>query len=177
MSEWYKLSPELVLQDLETDESLGLSESEARRRMEQHGPNELTEQEGRNPWRILWEQLSGIMVIILFVAALISIFLGDVYDAVAIVAIIILNAALGFQQEYKAERSMAALKKLAVPIVKVKRDGIVREVPSADLVPGDVVLLETGNLVPADGRVLASINMRIEEAALTGESVAIDKEF
>jgi Ca2+-transporting ATPase len=176
MSEWYKRSIEQVLKDVETDESQGLSEAEARRRLEQYGENVLAEQEGRSPWRILWDQLSGVMVMILFVAAVISIFLGDVYDAVVILAIIILNAALGFQQEYKAERSMAALKKLAVPIVKVKRDGAVRELPSGELVPGDIVLLETGNLVPADGRVLASVNMRVEEAALTGESVPIDKE-
>ena len=176
MSDWYKLQAEQVLQDQQTDEQAGLSEAEAKRRLEQYGANELTEQEGRSPWQILWDQLSGIMTLILFVAAVISILLGDVYDAIAIVAIIILNAALGFQQEYKAERSMAALKKLAVPIVKVKRDGKVRELPSAELVPGDIVLLETGNLVPADGRVLQSINLRVEEAALTGESVAIDKE-
>ncbi len=176
MSEWYKKPLSQVLEDLGTNERHGLAQGEAARRLSESGPNELTGQEGRSPWSILWEQLSGIMIIILFVAALISLFLGDYYDAAAIILIIILNAALGFRQEYRAERSMAALKKLAVPMVKVRRDELVHEVPSAELVPGDIVLLETGNLVPADGRVLKSVNLRIEEAALTGESVAIEKE-
>lgn len=176
MSDWYKKSTQEVIQEFGTDPSQGLDEAEAKRRLEQYGPNELTEQEGRSPWRIILDQLKGVMILILFAAVLISIFLGDYADAIAILAIIVLNAALGFQQEYKAERSMAALKKLAVPMVKVKRGGLVQELPSRLLVPGDIVLLETGNLVPADGRVLESINLRIEEAALTGESVAIDKD-
>ncbi len=176
MSEWYKKSREEVIQEFSTDEFSGLDEAEAQRRLEQYGPNELTEQEGRSPWMILLDQLKGVMILILFAAVLISVFLGDYADAIAILAIIILNAALGFQQEYKAERSMAALKKLAVPMVRVRRGGQVQELPSRALVPGDIVLLETGNLVPADGRVLQSVNLRIEEAALTGESVAIDKD-
>lgn len=176
MSDWYKKTTLEVIREFETDPSQGLDESEAKRRLEKFGANELTEQEGRSLWQILLDQLKGVMVLILFAAVVISIFLGDYADAIAILAIIILNAALGFQQEYKAERSMAALKKLAVPMVKVKRGGFVQELPSRLLAPGDIVLLETGNLVPADGRVLESINLRIEEAALTGESVAIDKD-
>ncbi|MGW8249519.1 MAG: HAD-IC family P-type ATPase, partial [Anaerolineales bacterium] len=176
MADWYKLSISKVLQELDTDKRRGLSEGQVAERLSKYGVNELAGQEGRSPWSILLEQLSGVMIIILFIAALISIFLGDYYDAVAIIAIIILNAALGFRQEYRAERSMAALKKLAVPMVRVRREGLVHEIPSAELVPGDIVLLETGNLVPADGRVLESVNLRVEEAALTGESVAIEKE-
>ena len=176
MSDWYQQPPEQVLAALNTDPDGGLSDEAAAQRMADGGPNEIAGQEGRNPWKILWEQLSGIMVIILFVAAVISVFLGDYADAVVILAIIVLNAALGFQQDYKAERSMAALKKLAVPVVKVRRSGQVRELLSRELVPGDVVILETGNLVPADGRVLHSVNLRVEEAALTGESAPIDKE-
>jgi len=176
MSDWYQQPPEQVLAALNTDPGGGLSDVAAAQRMADGGPNEIAGQEGRNPWKILWEQLSGIMVIILFVAAVISVFLGDYADAVVILAIIVLNAALGFQQDYKAERSMAALKKLAVPVVKVRRSGQVRELLSRELVPGDVVILETGNLVPADGRVLHSVNLRVEEAALTGESAPIDKE-
>jgi Ca2+-transporting ATPase len=176
MSDWYKKSSLEVIQDFGADANRGLEEAEVEKRLGEYGSNELTEQAGRNPWLILLDQLKGILVLMLFAAALISIILGDYADAIAILAIIILNAALGFQQEYKAEQSMAALKKLAVPMVKVKRGGLVSELPSRQLVPGDVVLLETGNLVPADGRVLQGINMHIEEAALTGESVAIDKE-
>lgn len=176
MSDWYTYRPNQVVEELNSNEEHGLSTTDAAGRLADYGTNELAGQEGRSPWRILLEQLSGVMILILFVAALISIFLGDYYDAVAILLIIVLNAALGFRQDYKAERSMAALKKLSVPIVKVKRGGRILEIPSADLVPGDIVLLETGNLVPADGRVLQSVNLRVEEAALTGESVAIEKE-
>ena len=103
-------------------------------------------------------------------------FLGDWLDAVVILAIVVLNAALGFFQEYRAEQSMAALKRLAAPVVRVRRDGRVQEISARDLVPGDVVLLETGNVVPADGRLLQSSNLRVQEAALTGESEAIEKD-
>jgi Ca2+-transporting ATPase len=104
------------------------------------------------------------------------IFLGDMIDAIAIMAIVVLNAALGFSQEYKAEQSLAALKRMSVPTVRVRRDGKIAEVPAPMLVPGDVVLLETGNVVSADGRVLESMNLRLQEAALTGESEAVDKD-
>jgi len=174
--DWYRLPAQEAIRRLDSDAENGLSEAEASRRLEKYGKNELARQEVRSRWAILWEQLTGILVLILFAAAAISVFLGDVTDAVVILAIIILNAAIGFQQEYKAEQSMAALKKLAVPTVKARRAGQVKELPSGDLVPGEIVVLETGNLVPADGRVLKSINLRIEEAALTGESVAIEKE-
>jgi Ca2+-transporting ATPase len=120
--------------------------------------------------------LTNVMTVILIVAAIISFFLGDLLDAGVILAIVILNAALGFSQEYKAERSMAALKQLAVPIVKVRREGQVKEISSRNLIPGDIVLLETGNKVPADGRLLESANLRLEEAALTGESEAVEKD-
>ena len=173
---WYQLSAEKVLQTLNTHAADGLSEAEVARRLEQVGPNELKEQGLKNPWQILWEQLSETMVIILAVAAVISAFLGDYEDAAVILAIVILNAALGFRQEYKAEQAMAALKKLAVPTVKVRREGHVREIPAQGLVPGDVVLLETGDAVPADGRLLTTVNLRAEEAALTGESEGVDKE-
>ena len=116
------------------------------------------------------------MVIILIVAAIISAFLGDYKDTIAILVIVVLNAVLGFRQEYKAEQAMAALKRLAVPSVKARRDGRVREISARELVPGDVVLLETGNLVPADARLLESANLRVEEAALTGESEPVEKE-
>ena len=126
--------------------------------------------------RILLAQLTGVLTLILIGAAVVSVFLGDVIDAVVILAIVVLNAALGFTQEYRAEQSMAALKRLAVPTVRVQRDGTVRELSARELVPGDIVLLETGNIVPADGRVLESFNLRVQEAALTGESEAVDKD-
>ncbi|GIK41854.1 MAG: ATPase [Chloroflexota bacterium] len=175
-SNWYQLHLDEVLQQLNTDAITGLTQAEVSRRLEQYGPNALIEQGLKSPWKILLEQLTNVMTIILIVAAVISFFLGDWLDAGVILAIVVLNAALGFRQEYKAEQSMAALKQLAVPVVKVRREGQVQEISSRDLVPGDVVLLETGNKVPADGRLLESANLRLEEAALTGESEAVEKD-
>ncbi len=176
MKTWYQSSGAEVLQQLGTDASQGLSDAAATRRLAEYGPNELVERGLKSPWRILWEQMSDTMVIILIVAAIISAFLGDYKDTIAILVIVVLNAVLGFRQEYKAEQAMAALKRLAVPSVKARRDGRVREISARELVPGDVVLLETGNLVPADARLLESANLRVEEAALTGESEPVEKE-
>ena len=110
------------------------------------------------------------------IAALISAVLNEWVEAVAILVIVVLNAVLGYTQESRAEQSMEALKRMAVPIVRARRDGQLREISARDLVPGDVVVLETGNIVPADGRVLSAANLRVEEAALTGESEPVDKE-
>lgn len=172
---WHTLALPEVLTNLQTDATNGLDETAVAQRLAEHGPNVLVESGGKSPWRILWEQLSATMVIILIVAALLSAFLGDYKDAIVILVIVVLNAILGFTQEYRAERAMAALKKLAVPTVKVRRSGRMQEISASDLVSGDLVLLEAGNLVPADGRVLESANLRIQESALTGESVAVDK--
>jgi Ca2+-transporting ATPase len=125
---------------------------------------------------LVWEQMTSIMVVILIIAAIISLVLGEYLDAIVITAIILINAAIGFQQEYKAEEAMSALKKMAVPVVKVRREGHVSEISARELVPGDIVLMEVGNLVPADCRLVESVNLRIEEAALTGESVPVEKE-
>ncbi len=171
---WHTLTAEETLARLETQQS-GLTPSETARRMAEYGPNELIDRGVKSVWRILWEQLTAIMVIILIIAAIISAALGDYKDAIAILAIVVLNAALGVTQEYRAEKAMAALKKMAVPIVKVRRAGHVQEISARDLVPGDVVLLEAGGIVPADGRLLESMNLRIQEAALTGESEPVEK--
>ncbi len=173
---WYQLAADEVCRRLETDAARGLAVEEAKRRAAQHGPNELVERAGRSPGRILWEQVSGVMTMILVVAAVISIFLQEPIDAAVIMAIVVLNAVLGFYQEFKAERSMAALKRLSVPSVRVRRDGQVQEISAKELVPGDIVLLETGNIVPADGRIVQGVNLRIQESALTGESVAVEKD-
>src|SRR3990172_1866982 len=175
-SNWYQLSVQDVVRQLETDPAQGLTDGEARRRLEKYGPNELIERGGRTQWQILVEQVTNILTLILIGAAAVSIFLGDILDAIVIMAIVVLNALLGFSQEYRAEQAMAALKRMAVPIVRVRREGTIREISARDLVPGDVVLLETGNVVPADGRVLESVNLRVQESALTGESEAVDKE-
>ena len=125
---------------------------------------------------ILWEQFTSTMIVILIVAAVVSALLGDYEDSIAIAAIVVLNAALGYAQEYRAERAMAALKRLSAPSVRVRREGHVREISASELVPGDVVLLEAGNLVPADGRLLEGANLRVQESALTGESEPVDKD-
>jgi Ca2+-transporting ATPase len=173
---WYRLPVEEAAQRLGVTPASGLPHAEARRRLEQHGPNELGERAGPSRWKILVGQLTGVMTFVLVAAAGISVFLGDVLDAIVILAIVVLNAALGFSQEYRAEQSMAALKQMSAPTVRVRRDGGVHEVTARDLVPGDVVLLETGNVVPADGRLLQSSNLQAQEAALTGESEAVEKD-
>ena len=164
-----------MLRALETHAESGLSNNEAARRLAEQGPNELEEKGGRGPWAILWEQFTSAMIVILIVAAVASALLGDYEDSIAIAVIVVLNAVLGFGQEYRAERAMAALKQLSAPTVKVRREGHVREVSATELVPGDVVLLEAGNLVPADGRLLEGTDLRVQESALTGESEPVEK--
>lgn len=176
MTNWYQVTATEALKKLETDASVGLSEAEVNSRRQKYGLNELIEGGRKSPWAILWEQFTAPLVVMLIVAAAISTFLEDYKNAIAIMAIVIMNAILGFRQEYNAEQAMAALKRLATPTVKVRRDGEVREVSSRDLVPGDIVLLEAGNLVPADGRLLESVNLRVQEAALTGESEPVEKQ-
>lgn len=176
MTNWYQLSGLEVTTRLGSDSRQGLATSEAQRRLTEGGFNELIERNAKKAWQILWAQVTSTLVLVLIVAAIISGFLGDLKDTVAILAIVILNAVLGFRQEYQAERAVAALKQLAVPVVKVRRDARVQELSARELTPGDVVLLETGNLVPADGRLLMSANLRVQEAALTGESEPVEKE-
>ena len=176
MTKWYQLKIEDALKELGTDAVRGLSGSEAVVRLNSFGPNELIDRGQKSPWSILWEQMTALMVVILIVAAGASAVVGDFKDAIAILTIVILNALLGFSQEYRAEKAMAALKRMSTPLVRVRRDGQVREIPSRDLVPGDVVLLEAGNVVPADLRLIESANLRVQEAALTGESEPVEKD-
>ncbi|MEL7643982.1 MAG: HAD-IC family P-type ATPase, partial [bacterium] len=176
MTDWHLKTSEEIVQFLESDESRGLTQQEAEIRLEKYGLNELVDKGQKPWWKILIDQFKGMMVVILFVSALISVFLHEYIDAIVILAIVILNAILGYVQESKAENALAALKKMAVPVVRVRRDGHVREIPAARLVPGDVLLLEAGNSVPADCRVLEGVNLRLQEAVLTGESTTVDKE-
>jgi P-type Ca2+ transporter type 2C len=173
---WHSHAANTALETFSVDAAEGLSDTEVERRRRQYGPNELTDRGVKSPWVILLEQFKETMVIVLIVAAAISGVLGEVKDAIAILVIVILNAVLGFTQEYKAEQAMAALKKMASPVVKVRRSGHVRKIESQELVPGDIVLLEAGDAVPADGRLVESANLRVQEASLTGESTAVDKE-
>ena len=176
MHAWWKLTIADSLVELGTDVTAGLSDQEVRRRLDQYGSNVLTERGVKSPWLILWEQLTGVMVVILIIAALVSGAMGEYADAVVIGVIVVLNALLGLSQEYRAEKAMAALKRMAAPTVKVRRGGEVREIASRDLVPGDIVILEAGSLVPADCRLLEVANLRAQEAALTGESEPVEKD-
>ncbi len=175
MSEWYQLETSEVIENLQTDPRDGLTDEEARLRLEKYGPNELVEKGSKSPWLIIWDQMKELMVVVLLVAAVFSLLLGEYSDAIIILAIVILNAAIGFSQEYRAEQAIAALKKLSVPNVHVRRSGRTEEISALHLVPGDVVRLETGGYVPADARILEEVNLKVEEAALTGESEAVEK--
>jgi Ca2+-transporting ATPase len=175
MENWHTQKIEDLAQELGTDLEKGLSPEEVARRLAQHGPNELVERGVTSPWKILWEQLTGIMVIILIISAVISLVLEEYTDAITILIIVVLNAALGFTQEYRAEQAMAALKKMATPRVKVRRAGHTQEIPAQGLVPGDAILLEAGNAIPADCRLAESANLRVQESVLTGESEPVEK--
>ena len=172
---WHTLEAHETLAQLQTDLRRGLSTTEAQSRLQRFGANELIDRGGVSPWRILWGQVTSIMVVILIVAGVIAAFLGDIEDTIVILALVVINTLIGFTQEYRAERSMAALKQMAVPSVRVRRDGKVQEIPAPQLVPGDIVLLEAGNRIPADGRLLESAGLQVQEAALTGESVPTTK--
>ena len=164
-----------ILQELGVNSELGLSAAEVAARQRQFGLNEVQEVISRPAWKMLLGQFVEPMILILFAAAGLAFGLGDLTEALAILAIIFLFGVLGFIQEYRAEKAMAALKQLASPIVRVRRDGMVREVPARELVPGDMVLLTEGNLVPADLRLIHCVNCGLLEAALTGESEHVHK--
>jgi Ca2+-transporting ATPase len=172
---WHTLETNTVLDELGSSQGAGLTSQQVGERAAQYGANELIERGGRTPLQILWEQLTATMVLILIGAAAIAGFLGDTKNTVAILAIVVLYAFLGFLQEYRAEQAIAALKKLSVPHVRVLREGQLQELSVRDLVPGDILQLETGNVIPADLRLLEAVNLRIQEAALTGESEPIGK--
>lgn len=173
---WHEVDAAETAGKLRVDLDKGLTASEAASRLQTHGPNELEEKGGKGKWAILWEQLTSTMVVILIIAGVLSAALGDFKDAIAIFTIVILNSLLGFGQEYKAEKAMAALKKMATPKVRVRRDDHVLEIPSRNIVPGDIILLEAGNVVPADARLIEIANLRVQEAALTGESEPVEKD-
>ncbi|MCE7983489.1 MAG: calcium-translocating P-type ATPase, PMCA-type [Caldilinea sp. CFX5] len=173
---WHFADPQTVAGQLQTNLATGLTSQEAEQRLAAYGPNELIDRGVKSIWQILWEQLTDVMVLLLLVAALISAFIGEISDSFVILAIVVLNTLLGLTQEYRAERAIAELKKLAVPNVRVRRDSRISEISARTLVPGDVVLLEAGNLAPADGRLVEVMGLRIEEAALTGESEPVEKQ-
>jgi P-type Ca2+ transporter type 2C len=165
-----------IVDELKTHIETGLSHDEAKDRLRTQGPNELTEKPRPGFFKLLLDQFNNFLVIILIVAAVISIFLGEYIDAIAIMFIVALNAVVGVVQESKAEKAIAALKKMAAPNAQVVRGGHQVMVPARELVVGDIVLLEAGNYIPADMRLVESVNLKIEEASLTGESVPVEKD-
>jgi Ca2+-transporting ATPase len=172
--DFHALTAEETLKNLEVHEE-GLSTTEAEKRLEQYGQNQLREAPRPGFLAMLWDQLNNFVVILLIVASVISALLGDYVEAIAIMAIVVLNAVLGIIQEQRAEQALAALKKLAAPEAQVLRDGSRKLVPAYNLVPGDIVFLEAGNFIPADLRLLEAVNLRVEEASLTGESLPVQK--
>jgi P-type Ca2+ transporter type 2C len=173
---WHALEVSDVLPALGTSPQRGLTSEEAAQRLTRYGHNELEEKPRPGFWRMLLGQLSSFIVIVLIVAGVVSAVLGDFIEAGAILAIVTLNALLGVVQERRAEEALAALRRMAAPEAQAIRDGHRVSVPGRELVPGDLVVLESGNFVPADLRLVETVNLRIEEAALTGESVAVEKD-
>jgi len=153
----------------------GISSEEALKRLQEFGTNELKEKKKKTPLMMFLDQFRDFMILVLIAAAVISGIIGEPSDTIAIAVIVILNAIIGFVQEYRAEKAMAALKKMSAPVATVIRDGGHAAIPAAEIVPGDIVLLDAGSFIPADVRLLETAQLRIEEAALTGESVPADK--
>ena len=187
---WHTLDPDSTLEQFQSDRHAGLTPRQVVANLERYGANELVETKGRGAWQILLDQFTNIMLILLIVVAIISGVLdfvdlragkldpGEIpfKDTIAIFAIVILNGLLGYFQEIKAEKDLAALKRLASSRVRVLRDGKISEVDSKELVPGDVMLLEAGVQVAADGRLVDASNLQIRESALTGEANAVNKQ-
>ena len=172
---WHTIETNTALTELNSSSETGLTSVQVEESKKKHGVNELVERGGRTPLQILWEQVTATMVLILVAAAVVAGLLGDTKNTIAILSIVALYALLGFIQEYRAEQAIAALKKMSVPTVRIVRDGKMQEISARELVPGDIIQLETGNVIPADLRLLEAVNLRIQEAALTGESEAIEK--
>ena len=173
---WYTASTAKLLKELRVNPSLGLSNQEAKSRLERMGPNVLVTAPPISPWRIFLSQFQDFMVLVLLGTVVISVLLGEYLDAAAIFAILFLNAVLGFVQEYRAERSIEMLGRLAAEHCRVVRDGHKTLIAAADLVPGDIILLETGDRVPADARLLECQLLSVDESNLTGESVPVSKD-
>ena len=175
MKAYYRESKEEVLKELGASEQQGLTSKAAQEKLAQVGPNALVEGKKKSVVEVFLEQFKDLMVIILIVAAVISAFTGNLESTAVIIVVLILNAILGTVQHVKAEKSLEALKSLSAPVAKVLRDGKKQEIAAKDVVPGDILLLEAGDLVTADGRILDNFSLQVNESSLTGESTNIDK--
>ena len=171
---WYSLEVGEVFKRLDTPDE-GLQPAVAAQRLAQYGLNELQAAHHVSPWEILFEQFKNVLIIILIIATALSAFLGEGVDAIAIAVIVLFAVGLGFVQEYRAERAIEALREMAAPTAAVLRNGEEEEIPAREVVPGDMIILRAGDKIPADARLVESINLQVEEAALTGESVPVEK--
>ena len=174
MKSWHALTPEEAMDELKTSAE-GLTAQEAQTRVATYGPNELKKEKGKSPIKLFLGQFTDVLMIILLIAIGLSVAVGETVDALIILAIVIASAVLGFTQEYRSEKAVEALKKMTSPSAAVIRDGKEIKIPASQLVPGDIILLYTGDKVPADARLIEAHNLKVEEAALTGESAAVDK--
>ncbi len=172
---WHALNSDRVLELLETDVDHGLAEDIVAERLKICGFNELRKEERVSPYALFLNQFRNILIIILLIATVLSALVGEHLDAALIFVIVIFCAVLGFIQEYRAERALEALKNMLSPAITVLRDGNETEVPSKDLVPGDILLLEAGDRIPADARLIETHSFKCDEAPLTGESLPIGK--
>ena len=171
---WHTLTRDEVYNILNSTPN-GLSSIKSAKRLLETGPNELTATHQISPWKILLEQFKNVLILILLGATAISLFMGHGVESIVIAVIVLFAVVLGFVQEYRAERAIEALREMAAPTAIVLRDGLETKIPARDLVPGDVILLRTGDRVPADARLLEAVNLQVDEAALTGESVPVEK--
>ena len=172
---WHALEVEDALKELQVKENEGMTQQEAQARLEKYGPNELKKERGKSPIKLFLRQFKGVLMIILIIATGLSLVVGETVDAMIILTIVFVSAILGFTQEYRSEKAVDALKKMTSPTATVIRDGKENELSASQLVPGDIVLLHTGDKIPADSRLIEAHNLKVEEAALTGESAAVDK--
>ncbi|MBN1928624.1 MAG: cation-translocating P-type ATPase [Chlorobiaceae bacterium] len=168
-------SIEALLEQLQTTHQ-GLSDDEAAARLERFGPNQLDTAPPVSPWKLLAQQFANVLIITLLIATVLSAFLGHGVEAIAIAVIVLFAVLLGFIQEFRAEKAIEALRRMAAPASRVMRDGVEKLIPSQEVVPGDLVVLAAGDRIPADGRLVEAVNLRTDEAALTGESLPADKD-
>jgi len=171
---WHAMDTEQALRELKTTEH-GLNEEEAHRRLAEYGSNELQKKKRHSPLKMLLEQFTDILIIILLVATALSLAIGEIIDAIIIIAIVLATALLGFAQEFRSEKAVEALKKMTAPTATVLRSGKELRIPTIEIVPGDILLLNTGDKVPADSRLIESVNLKVDEASLTGESAPVNK--
>ena len=180
MKQYYNRTVNEILTEQDVSSESGLSSSEIEKRIEKFGPNKLASKKQKSLLSIFLEQFKSSMVLILFIAAAVSGVIGvmegeGLVETIVILAILLLNAIIGTVEERKAQSSLEALNKMSSPHSKVLRNGQIEEIDATQIVPGDIVVLETGDIIPADMRLIETVNLKIQESALTGESVAVDK--